>query len=36
MRRIPGIVMVDADRPPGEVADDIVALARTRERLPRR
>jgi tRNA dimethylallyltransferase len=36
MRRIPGIVMVGADRPPGEVADDIVALARTRERLPRR
>jgi len=36
MRRIPGIVMVDADRPPGEIADDIVALARSRERLPRR
>ena len=36
MRRIPGLVMVDADRPPGEIADDIVALARTRERLPRR
>ncbi len=35
MRRIPGIVMVDADRPPGEIADDIVTLARTRERLPR-
>ena len=35
MRRVPGIVMVDADRPPGEIADDIVALARTRERLPR-
>jgi tRNA dimethylallyltransferase len=35
MRRIPGIVMVDADRPPGEIADDIVALARTRERLSR-
>jgi tRNA dimethylallyltransferase len=35
MRRIPGIAMVDADRPPGEIADDIVALARTRERLPR-
>ena len=34
MRRVPGIVMVDANRPPGEVADDIVALARTRERLP--
>jgi tRNA dimethylallyltransferase len=36
MRRIPGLVMVDADRPPGEVADEIVTLARTRERLPRR
>ncbi len=36
MRRIPGIVMVDADRPPGEIADDIVSLARTRERIPRR
>jgi tRNA dimethylallyltransferase len=35
MRRIPGLVMFDADRPPGEVADDIVTLARTRERLPR-
>jgi tRNA dimethylallyltransferase len=31
MRRIPGIAMVGADRPPGEIADDIVALARTRE-----
>jgi tRNA dimethylallyltransferase len=36
MRRIPGLVMVEADRPPGEVADDIVTLARTRERLSRR
>jgi tRNA dimethylallyltransferase len=36
MRRIAGIVMVDADRPPGEIADEIVSLARTRERLPRR
>jgi tRNA dimethylallyltransferase len=35
MRRIPGVVMVDADRPAGEIADDIVAVARTRERLPR-
>jgi tRNA dimethylallyltransferase len=31
MRRIPGIDMVAANRPPGEIADDIVALARTRE-----
>jgi tRNA dimethylallyltransferase len=36
MRRVPGLVMVDADRPPGEIADDIVALARPREHLPRR
>ena len=35
LRRLEGLVMVDADRPPGEVADDIVALARTRERLHR-
>jgi tRNA dimethylallyltransferase len=35
MRRVPGMVMFEADRPPGEIADDIVALARTRERLPR-
>ncbi len=34
MRRIPGIAMVGADRPPGEIADDIVALARTRECVP--
>jgi tRNA dimethylallyltransferase len=36
MRRVPGLVMVDANRPPGEIADDILALARTRERLSRR
>lgn len=36
MRRVPGLVMVDADRPPGDIADDIVALAGTRERLSRR
>jgi tRNA dimethylallyltransferase len=35
MRRIPGVAMVGADRPPGEIADDIVALACTRERVPR-
>jgi tRNA dimethylallyltransferase len=35
MRRVPGIVMFDADRPPGEIADDIVALARTREHVHR-
>jgi len=36
MRRVSGLVMVDANRPPGDIADDIVALARPRERLPRR
>ena len=30
MRRIPGIVMIDADRPVGEVADAILEVARTR------
>jgi tRNA dimethylallyltransferase len=30
MRRIPGIVLVDADRPADEVADDILGLARAR------
>ena len=34
LRRIPGLVSVNADRPPGEVADEIVEVARTRERLP--
>jgi tRNA dimethylallyltransferase len=33
MRRIPGLVRIDADRPAGEVADEIVALGRQRERL---
>jgi tRNA dimethylallyltransferase len=36
MRRVPGLVIVDAERPSGEIADDIVALASTRERLSRR
>jgi len=35
MRRVPAIVIVDGDRPVGEIADDIIALARTGERLPR-
>ncbi len=34
MRRIPGLVTVRADRPPGEVADAIVEMARARQRLP--
>jgi tRNA A37 N6-isopentenylltransferase MiaA len=36
MRRIPGLVSVAADRPPGEVADEIVEMVRTRQRLPAR
>jgi tRNA dimethylallyltransferase len=35
VRRLEGLVMVAADRPPEETATEIVALARTRERLPR-
>jgi tRNA dimethylallyltransferase len=34
MRRIPGLVTVDADRPPGEIVDDILQVARARQRLP--
>jgi tRNA dimethylallyltransferase len=34
MRRVPGLVSVAADRPPDEVADEIVDLARARQRLP--
>ena len=34
MRRLPGLVTVRADRSPGEVADDILALARGRQRVP--
>jgi tRNA dimethylallyltransferase len=36
MRRIPGLVIVDAARPPGEVADAILEVARARQRLPAR
>jgi tRNA dimethylallyltransferase len=36
MRRVGGLVIVGADRPPGEVADEIISLARARERLSRR
>ncbi len=35
MRRIPGLVSVDGDRPAGEIADEILEVARARERLPR-
>ena len=34
MRRVPGLVSVAADRPPDEVADEIVEVARARQRLP--
>jgi tRNA dimethylallyltransferase len=34
MRRISDLATVAADRPPGEVADDILALGRQREHLP--
>ena len=34
MRRIPGLVSLPADRPPGEVADAILEVARPRQRLP--
>lgn len=36
MRRIPGIVSLSADRPQGELADAILEMARSRERLPAR
>jgi tRNA dimethylallyltransferase len=36
MRRIPGLVSVDADRPPGDVADEILEVVRARKRLPAR
>ena len=36
MRRIPGIVMVDADRPPAEVVDAILEVARTPTLIQRR
>jgi tRNA dimethylallyltransferase len=34
MRRIPGLVSVDANRPTEEIADEIVEVARARQRLP--
>jgi tRNA dimethylallyltransferase len=33
MRRIPGLVSLPADRPPGEVADEILEMAWARQRL---
>jgi tRNA dimethylallyltransferase len=35
LRRLPGAVTLDGARPPEEIADEIVALAGARERLPR-
>src|SRR5205823_4542572 len=36
IRRVPGAVRLAGDRSPEELADEIVALAGARERLPRR
>ena len=36
MRRTAGLVSVPADRPAAEVADEILEMARTRQRVPRR
>jgi tRNA dimethylallyltransferase len=36
MRRIPGLVSVDADRPVDAIVDDILEVASARERLPAR
>ena len=36
MRRIPDLVIVSADRPAEEVADEIEQMARAREQLPAR
>jgi tRNA dimethylallyltransferase len=36
LRRVPGAVTLRADRPPGEVADEILEMARARQRLPAR
>jgi tRNA A37 N6-isopentenylltransferase MiaA len=34
MRRIPGVVIIDANRPSTEVADELLQMARARQRLP--
>jgi tRNA dimethylallyltransferase len=36
MRRIPGLVSVNADRPAGDIADEILEVAGARQRLPAR
>jgi tRNA A37 N6-isopentenylltransferase MiaA len=33
MRRIPGVITVDASRPPGKVVEEIIAVARERGML---
>lgn len=34
MRRIPGLVSLNGDRPSGEIADELLQVARARQRLP--
>ena len=34
MRRIPGLVSLDASRPAGAITDEILEVARSRQRLP--
>jgi tRNA dimethylallyltransferase len=34
LQRIPGVVSLTAERPPGDVADEILEVARARQRLP--
>jgi tRNA dimethylallyltransferase len=36
MRRIPGLVSLEANRPAGAIADEILEVARSRQRLPAR
>jgi len=36
MRRIPGVVSLNAERDPGDLADEILEMARSRQRLPAR
>jgi tRNA dimethylallyltransferase len=36
LHRLPGVVSLAADRPPGAVADEILEVARSRQRLPAR
>jgi tRNA dimethylallyltransferase len=36
MRRVPGIIMIEANRPPAEVADAVLEVARARQLVPAR